>query len=298
MSTVTAIKKSKLKAVDPKAAEPSKPKILIFGDPGVGKTWTSLEFPNCYFIDTEGGATRDHYTDRLKKSGGVYMGPEQGSLDFDVVIEQIQALATEKHSYKTVIIDSFTKLYNTCAAEAAEKGGDDFGRDKKEANKPTRKLINWLGRLDMNVILIAHQKAKWGQDAKGNRVESGVTYDAYEKLAYELDLTMNIIKAGPNRLAKIQKSRLIGFPEGETLPWSYQEFAKRYGVEVIEKASNQLVLAKPEQVAEITSLLEVVKLPPGETERWLKHAGVESWTEMDEDKIVKCIAALKEKLPK
>jgi hypothetical protein len=66
--------KSKLKAVAPKAAEPSKPKMLIFGKPGVGKTWTSLDFPNVYYVDTEGGADLAHYTDKLEKSGGVYFG--------------------------------------------------------------------------------------------------------------------------------------------------------------------------------------------------------------------------------
>ena len=67
---------SKLRAVDPKAASPSKPKILIFGKPGVGKTWTSLDFPSVYYIDTEGGADLNHYTDKLKKAGGVYFGPD------------------------------------------------------------------------------------------------------------------------------------------------------------------------------------------------------------------------------
>ena len=70
---------SKLKAVAPKAAEPSRPKVLIFGREGIGKTWFSLQFPSVYFIDTEGGANRDHYTDLLEKAGGVYLGPEQGS---------------------------------------------------------------------------------------------------------------------------------------------------------------------------------------------------------------------------
>src|ERR1700733_12615163 len=96
---------SKLKAVDPKAAEPSRPKITIFGKPGVGKTWGALDFPNVYYIDTEGGADLAHYTDKLKKSGGVYFGPEQGASDFETVIEQVKALATEDHSYKTLLID-------------------------------------------------------------------------------------------------------------------------------------------------------------------------------------------------
>lgn len=263
---------SKLKAVDPKKAEPSRPKVLVFGRPNVGKTFVSLDFPNCYFIDTEEGATRSHYTDKLVKSGGVYFGPEQGSLDFNSVIEEVKTLATEKHPYKTLIIDSFTKLYNIATFEAAEKGGDDFGRDKKEANKPTRRLMNWLSRIDMNVILTAHEKPLWGLDAKGNRSEIGVTFDGYDKLEYDLDLILNVVKNGPARKARVVKTRLVGFPEASNFDWSYNDFAERWGKDVIEQSSKQVVLATPEQVANLKDTLENIKLPEGQLDKWLQAA--------------------------
>src|ERR1700679_323108 len=107
----------KLRGRDPTEAKPSRPKILIFGKPGVGKTWASLDFPSVYYIDTEGGADLDHYRAKLRNSGGAYLGPDQGSLDFDVVIAQIQALATEEHHYRTVVIDSISKLWNTALSD-------------------------------------------------------------------------------------------------------------------------------------------------------------------------------------
>lgn len=275
------VKQSRLKAVPPKDAEPKKPKILIFGRAGVGKTWASLDFPACFYIDTEGGATRGHYTDKLVKSGGAYLGQEQGSLDFATVLDQVQALATEEHPYKTLIIDSFTKLYSTYAADIAEKLGDDYGRDKKEANKPTRKLLNWLSRIDMNVILIAHEKSLWGVDTQGKRNEIGVTFDAYDKLDYELDLCLNIIKSGPARNARIVKTRLEGFDEGKTFPWSYAEFSNRYGKEVIEKEGKQIILATEEQLKEIEALLKTVRVPEADIKKWLTAAGAEQWNEME-----------------
>jgi hypothetical protein len=287
---------SKLKAVDPKDAEPSKPKILVYGAPGVGKTWVSMDFPNVYYIDTEGGANLDHYTEKLKAVGGKYFGPEQGALDYDEVIAQIQGLATEKHTYKTVMIDSFTKLYNTYAADIAEKVGDDYGRDKKEANKPTRRLINWLNRVDMNVILICHEKALWGLDASGQRNEIGKTFDGYDKLAYELHLSLNILKTGPKHLAIVRKSRLQGFPDGESFNWSYDDFAKRYGKEVIERSTGVVTLASPEQVAEIKRLLEIVKLPDGYMEKALTKANATDLSEIDAEKANLLIADFKKRL--
>lgn len=280
-------KPTKLKAIDPKKAEPTKPKILIYGKPGVGKTWTSLDFPGVYYIDTEGGADLDHYTDKLKKSGGMYFGPEQGSLDFETVIGQIQALATEQHDFKTVVIDSISKLYNSTIASEAEALGDKdaFGASKKPAIAFMRRLVSWLTRLDMNVILIAHERPEWGIDNKGQRSEVGATFDAWDKLEYELHLCLNIIKAGPMRNAKIRKSRLTGFPDGDNFPWSYSEFATRYGKDVMEKNAVQIVLVTPEKLEELKKLMDVVKLPEGQEDKWLKAGGVDSWPEMDLSKV-------------
>ena len=292
---------SKLKAVDPKSAEPRKPKILAYGAPGVGKTWTSLDFPNVFYIDEEDGASLQHYTDKLKASGGVYFGPDQGSLDFNEVIGQIQALATEDHSYKTLVIDSFTKLFNTAIANEAQRlenehKKNEFGIDKKPAVSQTKKLINWISKLDMNVILICHEKAEWGMDSKGERTQIGMTFDGYDKLAYELDLCLNIVKTGPSRLARIRKSRLLGFPDGESFAWSYPEFAKRYGQAVIERKSEKIQLITLEQLAEIGRLMEIVKIPEDWQEKLLTKAAATSLAELSKDQAAKTIEWLNSRL--
>lgn len=282
---------SKLKAVPPKEASPSKPKVLIYGKPGVGKTFTSLDFPNVYYIDTEGGADLQHYTDKLVASGGAYLGPEQGSLDFDVVIGQIQALATEKHGFKTLVIDSISKLYNIAISDEAERLGDKdaFGASKKPAIAYMRRLVSWLTRLDMNVILIAHEKTEWGLNSKGDRVEIGSTFDAWDKLEYELHLVLNIIKAGPSRSAKVRKSRLIGFPDSEVFKWSYKDFAEKFGKEAIEKEGQIIVLITPEQIAKINNLVSVIKLPEGQLDKWVASAGATKLEEVDQPAAQKII---------
>lgn len=295
-------RKSKLLAVSPEAIEPKKPKILIFGPPGVGKTWTSLDFPSVFYIDTEGGADLAHYRAKLKNAGGMYLGPDQGSLDFDTVIGQVEALATEQHPYKTVVIDSITKLFNTAITDEQTRLGDKdaFGASKKGPIRQMARLIRWLNRADMNAVVIAHQKDLWGKDDKGNREVIGMTFDGYEKLEYDLHLIMRISKigAGQNakRFANTGKSRLTGFPEGEKFDWSYASFAERYGKDVIEKEVQPIVLATPEQVAEVNRLLALVKLPEGMTDKWLSKAGVDTFEEMDTETIAKCIEFLKSKI--
>lgn len=284
---------SKLKAVKPKTVEPSKAKVLIFGEAGVGKTFTSLDFPNCYYIDSEGGATRKHYTDKLEKAGAAYFGTEEGSQDFNEVIEQVKALGTEKHEYKTLIIDSISKLYNMEITKEAERLGDKdaFGASKKPAIAKTRQLINWLERIDMNVILIAHEAKEWA-----NEKQIGVKADAYEKLMYELDLILNIKKTGDSRNAFVKKSRLLGFPDASSFPWSYIEFANRYSKDIIEGEVKILKLATKEQLDKIKELLESWKAPEGWEAKAFAQAKCENWQEMDSDKIEIFINFIKNKL--
>jgi hypothetical protein len=289
---------SKLKAKDPMTVEPSKPKFTIYGPSGVGKTWFGLSFPSVYYIDTEGGAQRQHYMERLFKSGGKYFGPEDGACDFNEVIEQFKALATERHTYKTVIVDSISKLFNTAIANEAERLGDKnaFGADKKPAIAFMRRLVAVTNRLDMNVIFIAHEKAEWGTDAKGDRVETGKVEDAWDKLRYELDLALNAQKRGPSRVAVVKKSRLLGFPEGESFPLEFGAFAERYGKDVIEKAAQPIALATTEQVAEITRLVELLKVDKETSDKWLEKANAESFAEFNTTQAAKIIDSLKSKI--
>jgi len=291
-------KASKLKARDPKTAEPSKPKILLFGKPGIGKTWFALDFPNCYYFDTEGGANLEHYSAKLSAAGGKYLGPEDGTLDFSFLLSQIEALCTEDHGFKTLVVDSISKIFNTAVAVTSEQLGekDAFGASKKPAVAMMRRLIAWLGRLDMNVLLIAHEKPEWGLNTKGERVEMGATFDAWDKLEYELHLAVHAQKRGNSRVMIVRKSRLLGFPDGETMPLDFLDFAKRYGRDVINKDAAMIVLASTEQVSEIQRLVSVLKVADDEIQKIFTKAGVDSWHELTRDQAEKSISWLKSKL--
>ena len=286
---------SKLKAIDPVEAKPSKGKIIIYGKPGVGKTWASIDFPSVYYIDTEGGANISEYTKKLKDVGGAYFGPEQGSRDFKEVVEQIKALATEKHKYKTVVIDSLTKIFNIEIGREADRLGekDAFGASKKPAIKLTRNLINWIDRIDMNVILICHEVPVWQ-----NGEQVGTTFDAWPKLEYELNLCLNIQKKGQTRKAFVTKSRIKAFSDSESFEWSYDEFAKKYGKINLESDVYEIVLASQEQIAEFKELIALFKIEQDVIDKWLEKAKAQTFEEMDSQKMQACIDMLKNKIKK
>jgi hypothetical protein len=272
-----------------------KSKLMLSGKSGSGKTMFGLDFPKPYLIDVEGGAVELEYQSKIVKNGGAYMGKLEGSQDFDTVIKEIKALMTEKHDFQTLIIDSFTKLYLMAAAIAEEKIGSDFGKDRKEANRPTRQLMRWLDKIDMNVILICHQKDKW--ERKGSEIFcSGTTFDGYDKLEYELDLWIEIGKNKGNRFFSVKKSRLKNFIEGDVYDLSYQKFSELYGREAIEEKVKPLELAKPDQIQKLNSLLEVVKVEEDFLPKCLKKADADCIEELTEEQILKLVGFLEAKV--
>lgn len=285
-----------LKAIKPEVIEEGHAKMLLTGKPGVGKTIFALDWPQPYYIDSEGGAMRPQYRKKLAASGGAYFGKEQGSQDFSAVIAELTTLATTKHDFKTLILDSFSALYLRAASLAEEKVGSDFGKDKKEANRPTRQLMRWIEALNMNVLLICHTKDKWERKRGQDLSYAGTTFDGYDKLEYILDLWIELEKDGRNRSFLVKKSRIESLPQDDRFPLDFKKFAEIYGKEKIESSSTPIVMASPEQVQRVKELLEIVKIDQKDVEGWLSKADVDDWPEMTGETISKVIVFMEKKL--
>lgn len=281
-----------LKAKSPTLVKPSKPKFILSGKSGVGKTFFMLDFEKPYVIDAEGGATEPQYIEKMKAVGAGYMGKEEGSQDFKTVIDQLKELATTKHDYKTLIIDSFSKLYNLTAAIAEETVGSTYAADKKEAQKPTRQLQIWMDKLDMTIALVCHSKDEW---SKGQ--PTGVTtFDGWQKLEYDLNLWIEMILTGRQRSIVVRKSRLSGFVLGNSYPAEYATFAKLYGKDILEKPPEQVVLAIPDQIAEVKRLMEVFNISDEDQRKGLKKYDVDDFAELSNEQISQMILNLNSRL--
>jgi hypothetical protein len=219
----------KLIAKSPAEIKCRQPAILVFGEPAVGKTMGAIGWPKPLIIDTETGCVRPQYVARLAASGGAYMGQDDGSLDFDRVLEQVTALAIEQHPFETLLIDSFSKLFQTSVAAEQERmrsRGQNmaatYGAEKKPAIGQTKQLIRRLDSLNMTTLLICHETPNWQ-----NGQATGVTFDGWDRLAYEMDLVLRIVANGTQRVAKVVKSRIESLLTGTAFPWDFEEFAKR-----------------------------------------------------------------------
>jgi len=263
-------------------------KALFYGNTGVGKTTAAIQFPTPYLIDTEDGAQNNKYVDLINERNGASLQAQ----DFTEILNEVKTLATEHHDYKTLIIDPLTIVYNNLVDYYESKVGSDFGRHYTHANKDMKRLLSWILRLDMNVVITSHAKNEYGD--KMNVL--GHVPDCYKKLDYLFDLVIEVKKYGSKRVGIVKKTRIEGFKEDETFEFSYKTIAQKYGSDNLEKQSEALDLASEEQVKEIKKYIELMKIPVDVYEKWLTKANVETFEEMDSDKIQKCIDMLKEKI--
>lgn len=293
---------TRLKAVKPEAV-PKRPKIFLYGAAGSWKTSTAIQFPSPYLIDTERGAENEQYVQALKAAGGVYMH----TTDLSEITEQVLALMQEKHGYRTLIVDPLTVAYNDAldtqaTANVAAEGGDgtEFGRHKRVPDRAIRRLIGLIYRLDMNVVITSHEKIQYKK--VGNKFEvMGTTFDCFNKLDYMFDLVLATEKRGQECVAIVRKSRVQAFADGEAFPLSYEAIADRYGREVLERGSEPVKLASPEQVARLTHLVDTVKINPEKenaeiVQKWLDASDAGSFSEMPEEIVAKCIAMVEARI--
>ena len=266
--------------------------MLLYGTAGAGKTTAAMSFPSPYVIDTERGAENPQYLKLLKEKGGALF---QCS-DFGEVFKEVKALLSEKHEYKTLVIDPLTTIYNdlvdTAANDPTEKDPTAFGRHYAVANKHMKKLLQLLLRLDMNVIITTHAKNEYGN----NMSVIGLTYDCYKKLDYLFDLVLEIQKLGKVRTGVVRKSRIATFDEYEEFEFSYKVIAQKYGADVLEKNAEAEVLAVPAQIKEVARLIELLKIPAENIDKWYAKANCGSFEEMSSTHIDACIAQLQKKI--
>lgn len=279
-------------------------KCLLYGKAGSGKTYASIQFPKPYLIDTERGAENDEYRSLLEKQEGVIFQ----STDFDNVLNEVKSLLTEKHDYKTLIIDPLTTIYTKMLDDEAEKiarnskdkdaTGTEFGRHKRVPDMKMKQLLNLLLRLDMNVVITSHAKTHWVMNGR-EFADGGQTFDCYNKLDYLFDLCLYIDKRAKKHFAKVTKSRIAGFPIDESFEFSYEELSSRYGDELLQRAANPIDLATVDQIEKLTHLINVTV--PAETKenlvsKWLNSANVADFTEMTSAQVDKCIIYLEDRI--
>ena len=255
-------------------------KLFMYGDAGVGKTTAGLQLPMPYIIDAERGT--ENYHKKINKVGGAVFN----TTDILEVIEEVRKLSTEEHGFKTLVIDPITPLYFDLIDKCELEVGSEFGRHYGEANKYMKRLINLIMRLDMNVVVTAHAKVVYGDDMK----KLGITFDGWKKLDYIFDLVLELRKqTPPKRYAKVVKTRIESFPDGETFEWNYDSLTERFSQVELERDVDVITTATAAQVKEIETLSEKLVDGSDAVTGFLRRAGVQQLLDLTEEQAQKVI---------
>lgn len=267
-------------------------KLFLYGDTGTGKTFLSLQFPSPAVIDLEKGTV-----------------PYGKTFNFNVleaktlkeIHEGIQYLATEKHEYKTLVIDPITMVYemlqdkwmNIFLERNKKSAGNkqDFyifqPSDWKTIKDDWKNFIRKILSLDMNIICIARQKPLYA-DGEFMKV-IGDTYDVDRATAYYFDTVIQLKRAGEKRLACVVKDRnnKIGV---NTFEASYSVFEKSYPGLNFEAEPVKKMVTK-EQVADVKKLMDVLHFSASNMQEICnnvlgKTSKLSDLTEIETDKII------------
>lgn len=242
-------------------------KAVVYANRGVGKTHFCCSFPNTYYLDTEGLESHPHFVEMLVNNGSDLARINELS----EIIAEVRMLLSTQHSYKTLVIDSISFPFHMLAnmeaerlakASKGEKEGTEYGANMAKAKRQVFELGMLLSRLDMNVLVTAHEKTKY---EKGEEI--GKASDVSDKLEYALGSVLHLRRVGKTVKVSVEKSRYTSLPTGEMIDFTngYQVLCDRLGKEIFDKTSAPEVLASEAQLEEVELLIKNLNVP----EDWL-----------------------------
>lgn len=260
---------------------------LLFGDSGVGKTYAAIEsMPAPYIFDTEAGTS--HYGEMIRKANGAVVQ----TVDIDEVCTELRKLIRYDHPFKTVVIDPLTTLYDEALAVGERLVGTKWSAHYQYANRRMKEMMALLSRLDMHVIATSHEKDEW-QD---NQATGDKTIDGWKRTKYAFDLVMHMRIVGKKRMVEVKKSRLKGFPLGETFMWSSDELQSRLGGRWNDESQSGDI-APVERVERLRELIALRGVDDETVAKWLKKAKATDLDDMTSGTVERCITYLETETP-
>lgn len=247
-------------------------KVLVWGEPGCGKSRFALSAPAPIVVDLEDstGLYAEEFDFYRAKVDPNNVSSNNAATLVKNIINEINN--NEYPDRKTLVIDPITDLLDCiesfCITEYQKqinKKITDLNAVQKSKwyayrRETSRKILDKLKNVPMNLILVARSKILW-DTVDGKTQPIGQTYDCLEIVEYLMDIVINLEKTPEGIVAKVKKSRLANLPE--ILP--VQNFSSIYKAIEDTKASSKHQNAEKKEfnkvVNEIKEQVENTELP-------------------------------------
>ena len=167
-------------------------RVLIYGNPGIGKSTLALSAPKPVLLDFDGG---------IHRVNGAHLCPTLQVKNYDQVLE---ALNEDLSSFETIIIDTVGKMLDYMSEYIIRKNPKAARYDGSLSLQGygTRKqmFVDFLTKVSMmnkNVVFVAHEREEKNNDQKYVRPEIGGS--SAGDLIKELDLVGYVKAIGKER---------------------------------------------------------------------------------------------------
>lgn len=185
---------------------------FIYGETMSGKSFLANEFPSPFIINTDGNAEANsvpaHQLRNIKDSTGKITNSV-----IDQIGEILLALQTQKHTYKTVVIDVIDDVIEMIKMAVCNEfnvkslSEIPYGKGYDYFNQAVTEMVLDLKSLPMNVIYISRQISEYDDNGNATKDKPSLKDKYVNLINGNSDLMIHTEKLGNNYNREVDRKR-------------------------------------------------------------------------------------------